>query len=227
MMEQIIKLRNITKVYGEGNSSVYALRQINLDIEKEEMIAIMGPSGSGKSTLLNIIGLLDDASKGNYIFMGNNVQNMSIKEKALLRNQKLGFVVQDFALVEKYTVKQNVEIPFAYRKDKLSKKEQEKRIRQTLHRFGIEEKMFELVYNLSGGQRQRVAIARAVINDADIILADEPTGALDSATAEEMINIFKELNGKGKTIIMVTHDKDIADNCNRIINIKDGQILYK
>lgn len=227
MMEQIIKLRNITKVYGEGNSSVYALREINLDIEKEEMIAIMGPSGSGKSTLLNIIGLLDDASKGNYIFMGNNVQNMSIKEKALLRNQKLGFVVQDFALVEKYTVKQNVEIPFAYRKDKLSKKEQEKRIRQTLHRFGIEEKMFELVYNLSGGQRQRVAIARAVINDADIILADEPTGALDSATAEEIINIFKELNGKGKTIIMVTHDKDIADNCNRIINIKDGQILYK
>src|SRR5690606_30754981 len=192
MMEQIIKLRNITKVYGEGNSSVYALREINLDIEKEEMIAIMGPSGSGKSTLLNIIGLLDDASKGNYIFMGNNVQNMSIKEKALLRNQKLGFVVQDFALVEKYTVKQNVEIPFAYRKDKLSKKEQEKRIRQTLHRFGIEEKMFELVYNLSGGQRQRVAIARAVINDADIILADEPTGALDSATAEEIINIFKE-----------------------------------
>ncbi|NMA65964.1 MAG: ABC transporter ATP-binding protein [Clostridiaceae bacterium] len=223
----MIKLRNITKVYGEGNSSVYALREINLDIEKEEMIAIMGPSGSGKSTLLNIIGLLDDASKGNYIFMGNNVQNMSIKEKALLRNQKLGFVVQDFALVEKYTVKQNVEIPFAYRKDKLSKKEQEKRIRQTLHRFGIEEKMFELVYNLSGGQRQRVAIARAVINDADIILADEPTGALDSATAEEIINIFKELNGKGKTIIMVTHDKDIADNCNRIINIKDGQILYK
>ena len=120
-----------------------------------------------------------------------------------------------------------MEIPFAYRKDKLSKKEQEKRIRQTLHRFGIEEKMFELVYNLSGGQRQRVAIARAVINDADIILADEPTGALDSATAEEIINIFKELNGKGKTIIMVTHDKDIADNCNRIINIKDGQILYK
>lgn len=221
----IIQLKNIKKTYGKGNGTVNALKNVNLNIRKGEMLAIMGSSGSGKSTLLNIIGLLDDATKGGYELFGNSVKKMSSKDKALYRNMKLGFIVQDFALIEKYTVEQNVEIPFTYLKKRISKKEKRKIVTESLESLGIEEKRFELAYNLSGGQRQRVAIARAIVNKPEIILADEPTGALDSETTKEIMNILKELNNNGKTVIIITHDKDVAEKCDRIVNIKDGIIL--
>lgn len=182
----------------------------------------MGPSGSGKSSLLNIIGLLDTATDGNYELDGVSIDSLSSKDKAALRNSKFGFIVQDFALVEKYTVKQNIEIPFSYSKHKTSKAEKNKLVLNVLTRLGIADKINELAYNLSGGQRQRVAIARALINNPEIILADEPTGALDSKNAKEIINILKELNKQGKTILVITHDKNIAASCNNIIGIKDG-----
>lgn len=221
----IIELSNIKKVYGQGNSAVNALREIDISIEKGEMLSIMGPSGSGKSSLLNIIGLLDDATDGSYKLHGNLISTLSSSDKAELRNTTFGFVVQDFALIEKYTVLQNVEIPFVYLKSKITKKEKNERIHNVLKLLGIEEKKYELAHNLSGGQRQRVSIARAIINNPEIILADEPTGALDSITANEIINILKELNNTGKTVIIITHDKDVASHCNRTINIKDGKVL--
>lgn len=221
----IIELSNIKKVYGQGNSAVNALREINISIEKGEMLSIMGPSGSGKSSLLNIIGLLDDATDGSYKLQGNLISTLSSSDKAELRNTTFGFVVQDFALIEKYTVLQNIEIPFVYLKSKITKKEKNERIHNVLKLLGIEEKKYELAHNLSGGQRQRVSIARAIINNPEIILADEPTGALDSITANEIINILKELNNTGKTVIIITHDKDVASHCNRTINIKDGKVL--
>lgn len=221
----IIELSNIKKVYGQGNSAVNALREIDISIEKGEMLSIMGPSGSGKSSLLNIIGLLDDATDGSYKLHDNLISTLSSSDKAELRNTTFGFVVQDFALIEKYTVLQNVEIPFVYLKSKITKKEKNERIHNVLKLLGIEEKKYELAHNLSGGQRQRVSIARAIINNPEIILADEPTGALDSITANEIINILKELNNTGKTVIIITHDKDVASHCNRTINIKDGKVL--
>ncbi|WP_017414128.1 ABC transporter ATP-binding protein [Clostridium tunisiense] len=221
----IIELSNIKKVYGQGNSAVNALREIDISIEKGEMLSIMGPSGSGKSSLLNIIGLLDDATDGSYKLQGNLISTLSSSDKAELRNTTFGFVVQDFALIEKYTVLQNIEIPFVYLKSKITKKEKNERIHNVLKLLGIEEKKYELAHNLSGGQRQRVSIARAIINNPEIILADEPTGALDSITANEIINILKELNNTGKTVIIITHDKDVASHCNRTINIKDGKVL--
>jgi putative ABC transport system ATP-binding protein len=224
MGSSIIQLKGIKKVYGKGDSAVNALNSVNIDIGKGEMLAIMGPSGSGKSTLLNIIGLLDDATAGIYVLNNTTVNKMSLSDKALLRNSTFGFVVQDFALIEKYTVEQNVEIPFAYLKEKISKREKNERLRNVLVKLGIEDKRYELACDLSGGQRQRVAIARAIINNPEIILADEPTGALDSVTANEIINVLKELNKSGKTVIVITHDKDIATNCNKVINIKDGMM---
>ncbi len=221
----IIELNNIKKIYGNGNSAVNALRNVNISINKGEMLAIMGPSGSGKSTLLNIIGLLDDVTDGDYKLLGNSVNGISLKSKAFLRNMRLGFVVQDFALVEKYTVEQNIEIPFTYLKKRISKKEKSERIEKVLKKLGIDSKRYELVCNLSGGQRQRVSIARAIINEPEIILADEPTGSLDSKTAKEIMNVLKELNSRGKTVVIITHDKNVAESCNRIINIKDGIIV--
>lgn len=221
----IIELNNVEKVYGKGNSAVNALRQVNITIGKGEMLAIMGPSGSGKSTLLNILGLLDNLTDGEYKLLGESVNTISSKDKALLRNMRLGFVVQDFALVEKYTVEQNVEIPFTYLKKRISKKDRSERIEAVLKKLGIESKQHELVCNLSGGQRQRVSIARAIINEPEVILADEPTGALDSKTAKEIMNVLKELNSRGKTVVIITHDKNVAESCNRVINIKDGAIV--
>ncbi|MCY6960464.1 ABC transporter ATP-binding protein [Clostridium brassicae] len=221
----IIELNSIRKIYGKGDSAVNALRNVNISINKGEMLAIMGPSGSGKSTLLNIMGLLDDLTEGNYKLFGSSVKGISSKDKASLRNMKLGFIVQDFALVEKYTVEQNIEIPFAYLKKRISKEEKNEKIKEVLKKLDIESKRYELVCNLSGGQRQRVSIARAIINEPEIILADEPTGSLDSKTAKEIINVLKELNNRGKTVVIITHDKNIAESCNRMINIKDGIII--
>ncbi|NLK94839.1 MAG: ABC transporter ATP-binding protein [Clostridiales bacterium] len=220
----ILELKNIVKDYGKGEGLVTALRNVNLSINKGEMIAIMGPSGSGKSTLLNILGFLDKPTSGEYLFEGENVKNFKENHLAKYRNEKIGFVVQNFALIDDYTVYQNINIPLDY--GKIKKSEREVRIKKIVEKVGLSEKINKLPKELSGGQNQRVAIARALINNPEIILADEPTGALDLNTGEEIMSIFKDLNKEGKTIIIITHDKNIANKCNRIINIKDG-IVYE
>lgn len=186
------------------------------------MLAIMGPSGSGKSTLLNILGCLDIPSMGTYKLYNQELQSLNRRKLATIRNEHFGFVVQDFALIEDYTVMKNVEIPILYSKDKTNKKE---RVLSILERLGMKEKASEYAYNLSGGQRQRVAIARALINNPDIILADEPTGALDQRTGQQVLDIFKSIHQEQKkTILIVTHDDRVAKQCDGIINIVDGKV---
>ena len=216
----IIKLKKATKIYGKNASRVTALNRVNLEIEKGEFIAIMGTSGAGKSTILNIVGCLDVLTEGDYFLDGKSIEECSRKELAKIRNEKFGFVVQDFALIERYTVKKNILLPLSYSSKKIPKNN----LDILLDKFGISDKKDVMASNLSGGQRQRVSIARALINEPDIILADEPTGALDKKTGDEIISILSELNKEGKTIIIVTHDKDIASQCSRIIQIEDGEI---
>lgn len=219
----LIELKNIKKVYGKGDAQVEALRGIDLSIEKGEMIAIMGASGSGKSTLLNILGFLDKPTEGNYLLNGQSVGKLGDKILARNRNKFIGFVVQNFALIEDYTVFQNIKVPLDY--TKISKKEKKQRIITLLDKMKISDKKDKLPKELSGGQNQRVAIARALVNDPEIILADEPTGALDSKTGEDVMDIFKEFNKEGKTVIIITHDEKIANMCKRIIKIEDGKLL--
>lgn len=217
----LIKLHNIKKTYGKGDGIVNALNGVTLTINKGEMIAIMGTSGSGKSTLLNILGCLDERTSGDYFLNGRNITEYD--NLSLLRNKTFGFIVQYFALIDDYTVYENVLIPLEYSNIKRSLKKE--KIMQMLKNFKIEDKVNKLPRELSGGQCQRVAIARALINDPEIILADEPTGALDKKTSLEIMSVFKQLNEMGKTIIIVTHDVNIADNCKRIINLEDGIVI--
>ncbi|MGE1060797.1 ABC transporter ATP-binding protein [Bacillus sp. GMa5/1] len=219
----MIELNNISKVYNESKSNeVKVLQNIDLKIEKNSMLAIMGPSGSGKSTLLNILGCLDIPSTGTYKLYDQELQSLNRRKLATIRNEHFGFVVQDFALIEDYTVMKNVEIPILYSKDKTNKKE---RVLSMLDMLGMKDKSSEYAYNLSGGQRQRVAIARALINNPDIILADEPTGALDQRTGQQVLDIFKTIHQEQKkTILIVTHDDKIAKQCDGIINIVDGKV---
>lgn len=217
-----IRLENICKVYSGTGYKVDALNNINLDINKGEMLAIMGASGSGKSTLLNIIGCIDHPTSGRYIFREKNMTELKEKEIAKYRNKVFGFVLQDFALIERYSVSKNIRIPMIY--SGVGIKEQKKRTIEMLKLLGIEDKKNQLPIRLSGGQRQRVAISRALINDAEIILCDEPTGALDSVTGMEIVSILKKLNEQGKTIIIVTHDEKVAQKCNRVLVLSDGKI---
>ena len=211
--------KNLTFTYPQ--SSKKALDNVNLNIKQGEFVLIMGKSGSGKSTILNILVLLDKQTDGDYYIDGKKVSSIPEREKAKLRNSHIGFVMQDFALVEKYTVKQNINIPLIYTDKPINK---EKAINDVLKSVGLSDKTNTPAYRLSGGQKQRVAIARAVVNEPQIILADEPTGALDSMTADEIMQIFERLNMSGKTVIIVTHDKDIAARCKRIIELSDGEI---
>lgn len=216
---ELIELKNISKQYCKETT---ILKDIDLCIEDGEYIALMGPSGAGKTTLMNIMGCLDRATQGEYFLDGNEISDYPEKEKARLRNEKFGFVVQDFALINEMTVYENVRLPLRYRKKRL-KKERE-HIESILKSLEIEDKKEIRVCDLSGGQQQRVAIARAIVNSPEIILADEPTGALDQETGREVMEIFSKLNQQGKTIIIVTHDPNIAAKCNRIIKIVDGKI---
>ena len=218
----MIELRKVSKVYDDGAAVCRALQEVDLTIEKGEMTAIIGASGSGKSTLLNVLGAMDSVSEGQYLLNGKNIEEYSEKQMARLRNEMFGFVVQDFALIERYTVEKNVMLPLYY--SKKHKKNKKQRVEEVLKSLGIWEKREELVRCLSGGQRQRVAIARALVNEAEIILADEPTGALDQATGREVMDLFEEIHNEGKTIILVTHDQKIADRCQRVIEIADGTI---
>lgn len=223
MTPSVIKLRNIGKTYSNGKVEVEALRSINLEIAQGEFVAIMGSSGSGKSTLMNILGCLDTQSDGDYMLDGTDIMELGSDEKAEIRSTKIGFVFQSFNLLARTTALENVELPLIY--SGMPGIERKKLASAALALVGLERRADHLPNQLSGGQQQRVAIARAVVNNPRMILADEPTGNLDTATSYEIMKIFKELNEQGKTIIMITHEEDIASHSGRIINLKDGEIV--
>lgn len=228
-MSQIV-LQDITKKYVTYGNVTNALTNILLKIEQGEMVAIMGPSGSGKTTILNILGCLDNPTYGKYELKGNQVGEMNSDTLARIRNENIGFVFQQFALIDDYTVEENLQLPMVYRnmhskKNKISKREMRERIHEILKYLGIERESSKYPSQLSGGQQQRVAIARALLNEPDIIIADEPTGALDQKTGIEVMKLLVEINRKGKTIIIVTHDDKIANYCRRKIEILDGKIV--
>lgn len=219
----LIELRNAEKIYGTDGAKTHALRGVNLQIEKGEFVAIIGQSGSGKSTLMNVIGFLDTLTKGIYHFKGKSVVNFTEDELAKIRNKEIGFVFQSFNLLKRTSAMDNVRIPLVYAG--VGEKEQIERATQALTDVGLENRLENMSNQLSGGQQQRVAIARALINNPSIILADEPTGNLDSASGKEIMNIFRNLNKKGHTVILVTHEKYIADHAKRVIEILDGEII--
>lgn len=216
-----IQLHNISKTFGVGDSKVEALSDINLVIEEGEFVAIVGPSGSGKTSLLNVIGCISKPTGGTYTIDDKSIVSASDQELAKLRNEKFGFVVQSFALINDYTVLENVMLPLEYSANKSKKNE---KATQRLEQLKISEKAKKYPYQLSGGQKQRVAIARALVNNPNIILADEPTGALDTNTGEIVLDFLIEANKEGKTVIVVTHDMNIADKFKRVIEIVDGEI---
>ena len=219
----LINLKGIRKIFGKDDGKVEALNGIDLTINEGEMVSIMGTSGSGKSTLLNIIGLLDKPTEGSYEFKGHAVDKLKDKELACNRNESIGFVVQNFALIDDYTVSQNIRVPLDY--TKMTRREKNKKVKEIVEKIGLSDKLEKLPNQLSGGQNQRGAIARALVNNPNIILADEPTGALDKKTGNEVIDLFEELNKEGKTIIIITHDENVAKRCKRIIYIEDGKII--
>lgn len=219
----MIELRGITKIYGENKTNTVALKSVNLRIKQGEMVAIIGKSGSGKSTMMNILGLLNNPNEGKYLLYGKEVQNISENKKAVIRNQSIGYIVQSFALIPEFTAMENIELPLKYTKRKA--KDYRKLTYQLAEELGIETILHKMVSELSGGQKQRVAIARALINNPDVILADEPTGALDSKNRDIVLNILSELHMKKKTIIIITHDLDVANICERQVELMDGRIV--
>lgn len=226
MVKKLVILKDIVKTYQTGSVLHQVLKGINLEVEEGNFLAIMGVSGSGKTTLLNIIGLLDRPTSGTYIFDGEEVNKLNSKEIAFIRNKKIGFIFQAFHLIPWATTLENVLLPLLYRKEGITK-EDEKRALQLLERLGLKDKVQAKPFELSGGQQQRVAIARALINKPKLLLADEPTGNLDTQSSLEVIKIFKELNQEGLTIIMVTHDPEIAKNAKEIKIIIDGVFVEK
>lgn len=221
----VIELRNITRIYKTGSLSVDALKGIDLNIEEGEFVAIMGSSGSGKSTLMNIIGCLDRPTAGNYFLNGEDVATFSKDKLASLRNRTLGFVFQAFHLLPRTSALENVELPLLYRDEELSWKEIHKRAREALDIVGLSDRVEHTPNELSGGQKQRVAVARALVTRPDVLLADEPTGNLDSHTSLELIDMLQKLNRDGLTILMVTHEPEIANFAERIITLRDGLII--
>jgi putative ABC transport system ATP-binding protein len=221
-MDSLIKLVDISKKYVMGTEELFALKGINADIKKNEYVAIMGPSGSGKSTLMNIIGCLDTPSSGDYILNSKNVSEMDDDELATIRNKEIGFVFQTFNLLPRSDALHNVELPLIYAG--MSKDARIEKAEEALFNVGLSDRMSHKPNELSGGQRQRVAIARALVNNPSIILADEPTGNLDTKTGEEIMALFEELHSKGNTVILVTHEEDIAKHAYRIIKVRDGLV---
>ena len=221
-MENLLTLTNISKSYQQGNTQNQVLKEVNLSISKGEFCAIMGPSGSGKSTLMNIMGCLDQPTKGDYKINTQEIASLSDVELSDMRNKNIGFVFQHFHLLPKLTISQNVELPLVYAK--VPKDIRKKKAANLLKEVGLLEKANALPNELSGGQQQRIAIARALITDAPLILADEPTGALDTENGNQIMEILKRLNEQGKTIIVITHEIETANQCKRIIVIRDGTI---
>lgn len=219
----LIELRDVEKVYRMGDVEVRALNGVSLDIESGEYVAVMGASGSGKSTLMNLLGCLDTPSAGSYLLNGTEVQGRSDHELAAIRNKEIGFVFQTFNLLARTSALANVELPLIY--SGISRSERRKRALDALTRVGLQDRVHHQPNELSGGQRQRVAIARALVNRPSILLADEPTGNLDSATSEEIMALFDELRNAGNTVILVTHEHDIAEHAKRQVVLKDGKIV--
>lgn len=219
----MIRVEKLNKYYINGEMKLHALKDVNFHIKAGEFTAIMGSSGSGKSTMMNILGCLDRNSQGKYILDGIDVSLAKESELCRIRNAKIGFVFQAFNLLPKLTAQENVELPLIYAG--VPKAEREKRAAEVLKKVGLSERMHHKPNELSGGQRQRVAIARAIVNDPAIILADEPTGNLDSISEEEIMKLFQELNKQGKTIVIVSHEPEVAKYCKRIIVFKDGRII--
>jgi putative ABC transport system ATP-binding protein len=220
--EAIISIKNLERVYQMGNTEVRALDGINMEVQRNEYAAIMGPSGSGKSTLMNMIGCLDTPTAGTYILNNRNVSELDDAELAEVRNREIGFVFQTFNLLPRTDCLANVELPLIYAG--IGTKERREKARKTLERVGLGDRIDHKPNELSGGQRQRVAIARALVNSPSIILADEPTGNLDTKTGEEIMELFEELYRQGNTILLVTHEPEIADHARRIIRLRDGII---
>jgi len=222
--KNVIELKGIEKIYNTGKDiTLKALDNINLEIKEGEFVAIMGPSGSGKSTMMNILGCLDGLSGGEYLLGGTNIKNLNDDELAEIRNKKIGFVFQSFNLLPKLKAWENVALPLTYAG--VHSKERRERAMEALDSVGIKDRATHLPNELSGGQRQRVAIARALVGSPDIIMADEPTGNLDSRSEEEVLEIFKRLNAQGATIIMVTHEENVGQHCKRIIRFRDGKLV--
>lgn len=219
----MIQLRNIERVYNTGAEPVYALRGVSIEILEGEYVAIMGTSGSGKSTLMNIIGCLDLPDSGTYVLDGREVQSLSENELSDVRNKKLGFVFQQFNLLPRMNALENVMLPLVYAG--LKREERKERAEKVLRLVGLGERMNHRPTQLSGGQQQRVSIARALVNTPSVLLADEPTGALDSQTSAEIMTLFNELHMQGMTVILVTHEQDIAEHARRIIRLKDGVVV--
>jgi putative ABC transport system ATP-binding protein len=219
----LIQLTDVVKVYDMGAVAVRALDGISLEVDKGEYMAIMGPSGSGKSTLMNIIGCLDTPTEGTYRLNGQLVNQMSDDQLARIRNQEIGFVFQTFNLLPRATALENVEVPLIYAG--VPRRERHQRAKEMLERVGLGDRLHHQPNELSGGQRQRVAIARALVNNPSLLLADEPTGNLDSRTGAEIMELFDRLNQEGHTIVLVTHEEDIAAHARRIVRLRDGKIL--
>ncbi|MHA4262737.1 ABC transporter ATP-binding protein [Bacillus cereus] len=219
----MINLQGITKSFQNGEESIQILHGIDVTLNQGEFTSIMGPSGSGKSTFMNIIGCLDKPTTGSYELAGQNISNMSETELANVRNKEIGFVFQNFMLLPRLTALQNIELPLIYAG--IDKKERQERSLAALTKVGLAKHAAHLPNELSGGQKQRVAVARAIVNNPKFILADEPTGALDTKTSEQIVNLFYELNKQGSTIIMITHDREIGEAATRQIVIRDGNIV--
>ncbi|WP_352418335.1 ABC transporter ATP-binding protein [Proteiniborus sp.] len=219
----MIKIENLGKIYDTGKIAVEALKSVNFEVHNEEFVSIMGASGSGKSTLMNILGCLDRPTSGSYSLDGVLVENLNEVQLAAIRNKKIGFVFQSFNLLSRTSALKNVELPMTYAG--ISKKERRKKALEVLEKVGLAERVDHLPNELSGGQKQRVAIARALVNDPAILLADEPTGNLDTKSGEEIMAIFQQLNKEGVTIILVTHEPEIAQHTKRIVLFRDGCLI--
>lgn len=222
-MANLISAKNLTKIYGSEDTLTYALNNASIEIKKGEFVAIIGPSGSGKSTLMHILGCLDKPTSGSYFLNGEQVSKLSENTLARIRNKQIGFVFQSFNLLPRTSALKNVELPLIY--SGIGKSERIEKSENMLIKVGLQEKLDSTPSKLSGGQQQRVAIARALVNDAQIIMADEPTGNLDSKSSEEIMELIKGLNREGKTIIIITHEKEIAQIAKRIVTVKDGKVV--
>jgi putative ABC transport system ATP-binding protein len=224
--EAVIQIRDLRRIYQMGDNEVRALDGVALDVGTGEFVEVMGPSGSGKSTFMNIVGCLDRPTSGSYILEGVDVSRMGRDRRAEIRNEKIGFVFQNFNLLARTSALENVELPLLYTRDsKLTESERRARAKRCLERVGLADRSAHTSTQLSGGQQQRVAIARSLVNEPAILLADEPTGNLDSKTSEEVLGIFRELNNEGKTIVLITHEKDIAEFAQRVISFRDGKVV--
>jgi putative ABC transport system ATP-binding protein len=222
-MTTVVKVNNLSKTYGAGDTAVYALKKVNIEIEQGDFVAIMGASGSGKSTLMNILGCLDAPTEGNYWIRNLDVADLDEEQLAVVRSQLIGFVFQSFNLIPRTSALRNVELPMAYQG--VSRSERRRRASEALTAVGLADRMEHQPHELSGGQQQRVAIARALVTEPAMVLADEPTGALDTASTREILELLHELNRKGTTVVVITHEEEVARAARRVIRLRDGEVI--